>query len=88
MRNEVKADSLTRLRKIEGQIRGVQKMIESGRYCIDIINQLTAAAKALNKVSLVLMKGHLETCVSDAVKAGDSDRKFEELIDSLYRFTK
>lgn len=88
MQNAVKNDSLARLRKIEGQIRGIQRMIESDRYCIDVINQITASSKALNAVSLAVMKGHLETCVSDAMKSGNSQEKIEELIESLYRFTK
>ncbi len=88
MQNAVKNDSLARLKKIEGQIRGIQRMIESDRYCIDVINQITASSKALNAVSLAVMKGHLETCVSDAMKSGNSQEKVEELIESLYRFTK
>lgn len=84
----VKTNSLLRLKKIEGQIRGIQKMIENDRYCIDVINQITAAGKALNGVSLVVMKGHLETCVSDAIQSGNSDEKIDELLDALYRFTK
>lgn len=88
MKENVKTNSLGRLRKIEGQIRGIQKMIENERYCIDIINQITAAGKALNGVSLAVMKGHLETCVSDAIQSGNSSEKIDELIDTLYRFTK
>lgn len=88
MMENIKTNSLSRLKKIEGQIRGVQKMIESDRYCIDIINQITAAGKALNGVRLVVMKGHLETCVSDAIQSGNSNEKIDELIDTLYRFAK
>ncbi len=88
MIENVKTNSLARLKKIEGQIRGIQKMIENDRYCIDVINQITAAGKALNGVSLVVMKGHLETCVSDAIQSGNSNEKIDELLDTLYRFTK
>lgn len=88
MKESVKTNSLARLKKIEGQIRGIQKMIADDRYCIDIINQITAAGKALNSVSLVVMKGHLETCVSNAIQSGNSSEKIDELIDTLYRFTK
>jgi len=84
----VKTNALARLKKIEGQIRGIQKMIENGRYCIDIINQISAARKALYMVSLVVMKGHLEICVSDAIHSGDSSEKINELIDTLYRVAK
>ncbi len=84
----VKSDALARLKKIEGQIRGIQKMVENGRYCIDIINQISAARKALYMVSLVVMKGHLETCVSDAIHLGESSEKIDELIDTLHRVAK
>lgn len=84
----VKKDALARLRKIEGQIKGIQRMVESDRYCIDIINQITAAGKALDRVSLVVMRGHMETCVSDAMQAGRSGEKIDELMDSMYRFIK
>lgn len=87
-KESVKKDSLARLRKIEGQVKGIQRMIENDRYCIDIINQITAAGKALDQVSLVVMKGHLETCVSDAIQKGQSNEKIEELINSLYKFIK
>jgi len=88
VKESVKTNSLDRLKKIEGQIRGIQKMIENGRYCIDIINQITAAGKALDMVSLIVMKGHLETCVSDAIQSGESKEKIDELIDTLYKFIK
>ena len=88
LKEHVRTNALTRLKKIEGQIRGIQKMIENEGYCIDVINQITAAEKALNRVSLAVMKGHLETCVSDAIQSGNSSEKIDELIDTLYRFTK
>ena len=87
-KENIKTNSLARLKKIEGQIRGIHKMIENDRYCIDIINQISAARKALYMVSLIVMKGHLDTCVSDSIKAGQSDKKSNELIDALYRFAK
>ena len=64
---ETKRDVVPRLKKIEGQIRGIQRMVEKEKYCIDIINQLTAAQRALDQVSLKVMQRHIESCVTDAI---------------------
>ena len=81
-------DLLPRLRRIEGQVRGITRMVEERRYCIDIIQQLTAARKALDQVSLKIMNGHINTCVSDAIRRQDGARKIEELMETLGRFVK
>ncbi len=69
---EVKKDALTRLKKIEGQIRGIMKMVETETYCIDIINQVSAAEKALNGVSGIILKRHVESCVKQAILTGET----------------
>ena len=79
---------LPRLRRIEGQIRGISRMVEERRYCIDVIQQLTAARKALDQVSLKIMNGHINTCVSDAIRRQDGAKKIEQLMDTLGRFIK
>ena len=81
-------DLLPRLRRIEGQIRGISRMVEERRYCIDIIQQLTAARKALDQVSLKIMNGHIKSCVSDAIRRQDGAKKVEELMETLGRFVK
>ena len=81
-------DLLPRLRRIEGQVRGITRMVEGRRYCIDVIQQLTAARKALDQVSLKIMNGHINTCVSDAIRRQDGARKIEELMETLGRFVK
>jgi len=81
-------DLLPRLRRIEGQIRGITRMVEERRYCIDIIQQLTAARKALDQVSLNIMKGHINTCVSDSIRRQDGAGKINELMDTINRFVK
>jgi len=83
----VKTNTLARMKKIEGQIRGIQKMIENDRYCIEIVDQITAA-KALYMASLIVIKGHVDECVTDAIKAGNSNEKIDELIDTMYKFVK
>ena len=81
-------DILPRLRRIEGQIRGITRMVESRRYCIDIIQQLTAARKALDHVSLRIMDGHINSCVSDAIRRQDGEKKITELMQTINRFVK
>ena len=65
-----KEDYLKRLRRIEGQVRGLQKMVEDDKYCIDILTQVSAATRALQSVALGLMEDHLEHCVTEAVAEG------------------
>ncbi len=81
-------DLLPRLRRIEGQIRGITRMVEGRRYCIDIIQQLAAARKALDQVSLKIMSGHINTCVSDAIRRRDGEAKINELMQTIHRFVK
>jgi len=83
---ETKKDVLPRLRKIEGQIKGIHKMVEKERYCIDIINQVTAAQRALDQVSLKVMKRHIESCVTDAIKSDGSGPIIGELMKTIYKF--
>ena len=79
---------LTRLRRIEGQVRGVARMVEERRYCIDIIQQLTAARRAIDEVSLQMMQGHINSCVSQAIRRQDGAGKIDELMQTIHRFVK
>ena len=81
-------DSLKRLRRVEGQIKGIQRMVESRRYCIDILQQVTAARRALDEVALRVMRGHIDACVSDAIRHKDGAAKVEELMQTIHRFVK
>jgi DNA-binding FrmR family transcriptional regulator len=65
-----KDDHLRRLRKIEGQVRGLQRMVENDEYCIDVLTQISAATKALQAVSIALLDEHLKHCVSEAIVEG------------------
>ncbi|OGH01517.1 MAG: hypothetical protein A2600_12065 [Candidatus Lambdaproteobacteria bacterium RIFOXYD1_FULL_56_27] len=80
-------DQLKRLAKVQGQIRGIAKMIEDRRYCADILTQLKAAQAALKKVELGVLENHLRHCVTDAAKTGgeEFDRKIEEILRLLSR---
>jgi DNA-binding FrmR family transcriptional regulator len=86
--DEVKNESLLRLKKIEGQIRGIMKMVESDKYCIDIINQITAAEKALKGVSKIIMKRHVESCVATAISMGQGKEAIDELVETIYKVGK
>ena len=81
-------DVVPRLRRIEGQIRGISRMVEQRRYCIDIIQQLTAARKALDQVSLKIMNGHINTCVSESIRKREGAGKINELMQTINRFVK
>jgi len=83
-------DCLNRLSRIEGQVRGVSKMIEEERYCIDLLMQLRAIRAALSKVESEVLKDHADHCIADAVKSGsekEQREKFSELIDLFDRYT-
>jgi len=85
---EVKKKALSRLKKIEGQIKGIQNMVDDERYCIDIVNQVTAVKRALDKVALMVMRRHMESCVTEAIKMDNSTKKIDELMDTINRFVK
>jgi DNA-binding FrmR family transcriptional regulator len=71
-----------RLKRIEGQVRGVQRMVEEDRYCVDVLVQISAIHESLRKVSEVLLRDHLEHCVTGAIESGDS-RRAREIYDEL-----
>lgn len=87
LNEEVKKQSITRLKKIEGQIKGIERMIEEEKYCIDIINQISAAGKALNGVAKIIMKRHVESCVTTAIQKGEGRQKIDELIETVYKYS-
>jgi len=85
---DTKRQALARLRRIEGQVQGVQRMLEGGKYCSDILLQISAIQGALEQVSRILMTRHVESCVVDSVKAGserERTRKIAELIQVFSR---
>lgn len=84
--DEIK-DLLTRLNRIEGQIRGIHKMVEDGAYCVDILTQVNAARCSLNSFSKVLLGSHIKTCVKNDVMNG-SEEKIDELVELLQRMMK
>jgi CsoR family transcriptional regulator, copper-sensing transcriptional repressor len=85
-----KDDHQRRLRRIEGQIRGLQRMVDNDEYCIDILTQISAATRALQSVSVSLLDEHLRHCVSEAVAEGGAtaDQKIKEASDAIARLVR
>jgi DNA-binding FrmR family transcriptional regulator len=84
---EIKSKNLTRLRRIEGQVRGLQKMVEDDRYCADIMTQIASVHEALRSVGRELMRNHLRHCATVALRGGgdDAERMYDELVEMMYR---
>jgi len=84
---ELKQRNVKRLRRIEGQVRGLQRMVEEERYCADIMTQIASVQEALRSVGRELMRNHLKHCAASAIRAGDeqAEAMYDELIDLMYR---
>jgi DNA-binding FrmR family transcriptional regulator len=86
--DEIKASNLRRLSRIEGQVRGIQRMVEEDRYCADILTQISSAQEALRAVARALMRNHLAHCATHAIRDGsEEDRQamYDELLDIIYK---
>lgn len=83
-----KAELRQRLKKVSGQINGIDKMLEEGRYCVDVIQQILAARAALNKVALIILESHAKSCVVKAIKEDHADQSIDELMGVLKQFNK
>ena len=81
---------VTRLNRIEGQVRGIRRMVQEPRLCVEILQQLAAAEAALNRISLAVFRFHVETCVPEGIAKGDPERseRLAELVDIFDRFAK
>jgi DNA-binding FrmR family transcriptional regulator len=88
MRKDIKASCLKRLQRIEGQVRGLSRMVEEDRYCIDIVTQISAVRAALRRAEEEILRDHVAHCVEDAIASGDKAaqrRKIVELMDVVGR---
>jgi DNA-binding FrmR family transcriptional regulator len=91
MLDETQQQSLvTRLNRVEGQIRGIRRMVQEPRLCVELLQQLSAAEAALNRISLAVFRFHVERCVPDGIGQGDPEktRRLAELVDIFDRFAK
>jgi DNA-binding FrmR family transcriptional regulator len=89
--SENKEALVKRLHRIEGQVRGIERMVESDRYCIDILTQISAATTALESLAFKILDDHVKHCVTDALAAGDPDaaqEKSQELLEAVHRFSR
>lgn len=87
---DAKARNVKRLRRIEGQVRGLQKMVEEDRYCADVMTQISSVHEALRSVGRELMRNHLKHCATAAIKAGPAEAEpmYDELVDLLYKHSR
>jgi len=87
---DTKVRNLKRLRRIEGQIRGLHQMVEDDRYCADILTQISSAHEALRSVGRELMRNHLKHCAASAIAAGGAERDamYDELVDMMYKHSR
>ncbi len=82
---------LDRLKRVEGQIRGIHDMVKSDRYCMDVLTQLSSVSSAVNRVEDIVLRRHLDSCVSAAIKSGkdlDKKEKLDEVMEFLSKFRK
>ncbi len=86
--DDIKQKLLTRLRRIEGQTRGLQRMVEEDKYCVDIMTQIAGVQAALEQVSVQLMENHLRHCVTEAILEGKGEEKIREIMDVIKHYSR
>jgi DNA-binding FrmR family transcriptional regulator len=79
---------VTRLRKATGQLSGVTSMVDNGRYCIDVLDQLSAVTAAIDAVAVLVLSDHINSCVREAIESGDATDKVSELITGVRRYVR
>ena len=87
---DVKDRNVKRLRRIEGQVRGLQKMVDEDRYCADVLTQISSVQEALRGVGRELMRNHLKHCATSAIRAGDDEAEamYDELVNLMYKHSR
>lgn len=84
---QVKREALRRIRTVRGHIAGIEEMIEGERYCVEILKQIAAVQASLSQVAQLLTKGHMQTCLTEAIQSGQGDEKIEELME-VFKYLK
>ena len=85
---ERKADATVRLNRIEGQIKGLKKMVTEGRPCVEILTQLASTQEALRGLTKLMMRNYLENCATEAIRSKAGDEIYDELMDVIFKFAK
>lgn len=91
VQNEQKEEVLRRLNRIEGQVKGLKRLVEEDTYCVDVMTQISSIHEALRGVGKILMRNHLQHCVTDALRNGDdtkAEKTYQEMMDLIYKFAK
>lgn len=86
-----KEEVVRRLNRIEGQVKGIKRLVEEETYCVDVMNQISSVHEALRGVGKILMRDHLQHCVTDALRDGDeaqAEKTYQEMMDLIYKFAK
>jgi CsoR family transcriptional regulator, copper-sensing transcriptional repressor len=86
--SQSKEDLIRRLRKIEGQVKGIQRMVDSDTYCVDVLVQIAAVRAAINKVGTIIFEHHTRGCVKNAIENNKGEEMVEELIDVITKFVR
>ncbi|MGL5347603.1 MAG: metal-sensitive transcriptional regulator [Peptostreptococcaceae bacterium] len=86
--NNDKEALIKRLKRIEGQVKGIQNMVEDDRYCVDILTQISAIRSAINKVGTIILENHMKGCVTQSIKEGNSEEMVQELMSTINKFVK
>lgn len=81
-------NALLRLKKVEGQVRGIQKMMEEGRYCVDILTQIAAAQEGLRGAGKTVLRNYLENCATQAIRSGQQPEIYDEFMETIYRYVR
>lgn len=91
VQGEQRDDALRRLNRVEGQVRGIRRLIEADTYCVDVLTQISSAHEALRAVGKIVMRDHLRHCVTDALREGDperAERAYQEILDLAYKYAR
>ncbi len=91
IQGEQKEDVLKRLNRIEGQVRGIRRLVDEETYCVDVMTQISSVHESLRSVGKVLMRSHLQHCVTSALRDGDemrAEKTYQELMDLVYKYAK
>ena len=85
---ERKADASLRLNRVEGQIRGLKKMVDDGRPCVEVLTQLASVQEALRGLTKLMMRNYLENCATEAIRSKSGDEIYDELMDVIFKFSR